>query len=106
VVFQAVDAVFMQDFHIAYRIRFEDIRRDVSMAPDPELFFHRLKESLKITLNNLERLELFRFYVLIDELAPGVKNQELQDVFFLMWQIFFPDESWQDENYRVISLLY
>jgi len=106
VIGQAADAAFAKDLYEGYRIRFIDIKEILVMImlqnKDLDVFFERLRESLKITLNNLEKVELFQFYF-IEDLAPSDENEGLQDVFFLMWDIFFPDENWQDENYKNIS---
>lgn len=102
VIGQAVDAVFEKDLYHAYNIRFNEIKEEIMGRNDRDLFFQRFRESLKITLNNLEKVSLFQFFF-IEDLAPSDKNEELQEIFFLMWNIFFPGESWQDESYQGIS---
>ena len=99
---QAVDAIFEQDFYHAYKVRFAEIKEDVITDKDSDIFFQRLRESLKITLNNLERIKLFDFFF-IEDLAPSDKNEDLKEIFFLMWRMFFPQENWQDESYKNVS---
>lgn len=98
---QAVDAVFENDLYSAYKRRFSEIKEDVMKEKDSLLFFQRLKDSLKITLNNLDKISLFQFFFM-DELAPSDENENLKEIFFLMWKVFFPNENWQDENYKEI----
>ncbi|MCX8523898.1 hypothetical protein OF897_08165 [Chryseobacterium formosus] len=61
-----------------------------------------MKESLKITLNNLEKVELFQFFF-VEDFAPSDDNEDLKEIFILMWNVFFPNEKWLDENYKDIS---
>jgi len=95
-------ASFERDFYNAYNIRFNEVKEMILGIKDHDLFFQRLRESMKITLNNLEKVSLFQFFF-IEDLAPSDKNEGLQEIFFMMWNIFFPGESWQDESYQGIS---
>jgi len=98
VIGQAVDAIFEKDLYDAYKVRFNEIKESV-LKQNINLFFQRLRESLKITLNNLEKISLFEFFF-VEDFAPSDENEDLKEIFFLMWEVFFPNENWQDENYQ------
>ncbi len=100
VISQASDASLERDFYRAYNIRFNEVKELIGIK-DADLFFQRFRESMKITLNNLEKVSLFQFFF-IEDLAPSDKNEGLQEIFLMMWNIFFPGESWQDESYEGI----
>lgn len=101
VIGQAVDATFDKDLDNAYKVRFNEIKESV-LKKDIDFFFQRLRESFKIALNNLEKISLFEFFFM-EDFAPSDKNEDLKEIFFLMWEVFFPGESWQDGNYKEIS---
>ncbi|WP_411812460.1 hypothetical protein ACLB9Y_04905 [Chryseobacterium scophthalmum] len=101
VIGQAVDAIFDKDLDNAYKVRFNEIKESV-LKKDIDFFFQRLRESFKIALNNLEKISLFEFFFM-EDFAPSDKNEDLKEIFFLMWEVFFPGESWQDGNYKEIS---
>ncbi|WP_153393847.1 hypothetical protein [Chryseobacterium vaccae] len=88
VISQASDASFERDLYRAYNIRFNEIKEEIMGIKDHDLFFQRFRESLKITLNNLEKVSLFQFFFL-EDLAPSDKNEGLQEIFFMIWNIFF-----------------
>jgi hypothetical protein len=87
VIGQAVDAIFAKDFFDAYKIRFNGIKESVT-EKYLDVFFLRLKESIKITLNNLEKVELFQFFF-VEDFAPSDDNEDLKEIFILVWDFFF-----------------
>lgn len=88
VIGQAVDATFDKNLDNAYKVRFNEIKESV-LKKDIDFFFQRLRESFKIALNNLEKISLFEFFF-VEDFAPSDKNEDLKEIFFLMWEVFFP----------------
>ncbi len=102
ILLQSIEASFKADLYQSYREEFEKTRTFFSVnEPDYEMFSKQLKESLKIILNNTDKINLLRFFT-EEDLAPGIDNQELVPYFILLWNSFFPVENWQDNNFRNI----
>ncbi|VXC58538.1 conserved hypothetical protein [Chryseobacterium sp. 8AT] len=87
VIGQAIDAIFAKDLYDAYKARFNEIKDSV-IEKDLDNFFQMLKESLKITLNNLEKVELFQFFSW-KILLQAMIMKTLKKYLFLCGMFFF-----------------
>jgi hypothetical protein len=103
ILLQSIEVSFRLNLYQSYKEEFRKSNEFFSTnQPDYETFLRELRESLKVILNNINKVNLFNFFPL-EELILGETNEELMPYFILFWEGFFPDENWNDDNYKDIS---
>lgn len=103
ILLQSIEASFNINSYQSYKEEFKRSNEFFSTnEPDYKAFLQQLRESLKIILNNINKVNLFNFFP-VEELIPGMNNEELKPYFILLWESFFPDENWENKNYEDIS---
>lgn len=103
ILLQSIEASFKADLYQSYKKEFKESRDFFSInQPNYEMFLKDLRESLKVILNNTNKIELLKFFPQ-EDLAPAISNEELIPYFILLWSSFFSDENWIDEYYQGVS---